>query len=276
MSVTGRFGILVGLGLAAALTIGAADAPPGGKVVVPFEVLASKHMAIKARINGKGPYRLIFDLGAPVTLLSRRAGEASGVIKKGEPWSIFSAVKSGSRIETLEAGNLKATGVPAVVFDHPVLGALADGLRKNIDGIVGYTFFARYKTTIDYQTRELTFEPVNFEAGDIFRELPDRLAAPKEAKRRVLAPEGVFGLSVTEPGGESTGVTVASVSAGSAAEAAGLKPGDLLTTLDGRWTATVADVFAAASTVEPGRAVEAAVVREGKTLTLTVTPREGF
>ena len=40
-------------------------------------------MLVEARINDKGPYHLIFDLGAPVTLLSNRVSEAAGVVKAG-------------------------------------------------------------------------------------------------------------------------------------------------------------------------------------------------
>src|SRR4051812_20880156 len=44
---------------------------------VPFEMLDSNHMVVKATINGKGPFRLVFDLGAPITLLGNRAAEVS-------------------------------------------------------------------------------------------------------------------------------------------------------------------------------------------------------
>src|SRR5689334_14812960 len=47
------------------------------KAVVPFTMLPTNHMLVEAKINGKGPYRLIFDLGAPITLLSNRASEAT-------------------------------------------------------------------------------------------------------------------------------------------------------------------------------------------------------
>ena len=40
----------------------AADSP--AKSVVPFEMLVTNHMLVEARINGKGPFRLIFDLGS--------------------------------------------------------------------------------------------------------------------------------------------------------------------------------------------------------------------
>ena len=46
-----------------------ADAPPKidapvKAVVVPFDLLPSGHMAVMAKVNGEGPYRLIFDTGA--------------------------------------------------------------------------------------------------------------------------------------------------------------------------------------------------------------------
>ena len=56
---------------------------------------------------------------------------------------------------------------------------------------------------------------------------------------------------------------------------AGLKPGDEITTLDGRWTASIADVFAAAADAVPGRAAEVIILRDGKEMTLTITPAEG-
>ena len=59
--------------------------PAKNKFVVPFEMLPTNHMLVEARINDKGPYRLIFDLGAPITLLSNRASEGSGVFKADAP-----------------------------------------------------------------------------------------------------------------------------------------------------------------------------------------------
>ena len=34
--------------------------------MVPFEMLPTNHMLVEARINDKGPYHLIFDLGSPL------------------------------------------------------------------------------------------------------------------------------------------------------------------------------------------------------------------
>ena len=48
------------------------------KAVVPFKMLPTNHMLVEARINDKGPYHLIFDLGA-VTLLSNRVARQRGL-----------------------------------------------------------------------------------------------------------------------------------------------------------------------------------------------------
>jgi membrane-associated protease RseP (regulator of RpoE activity) len=167
--------------------------------------------------------------------------------------------------------------LPVIVFDHPILGALGDAVDRRIDGIMGFTFFARYKTMIDYQAHRMTFEPVDFAVRDLLKDLPDRLMGPKVTRRRVLAPLGVWGLRLGEPTGalDSPGVAIAAVEDGSPAHRAGFKPGDVLTTLDGRWTTSIADVFHAAADVEPGRATAVVILRDGKEQTLTVTPAEG-
>lgn len=278
----------LGLGLTITLALAAAGEappvaarPPGATkagVVVPFEMLPSNHMVVRARVNGEGPFRLVFDLGAPITLLSNKAGEASGVVKKGAPRSLLFAMRGEGRVKSLQVGGLTAKDLPVIVLDHPALRALGGLLGRPLDGIIGFTFFARYKTTIDYQAREMTFEPVDFAMRDLLKDLPERLAGPKVAKRRVLAPAVLFGLTVGEPVGglASAGVPVVAVWPDSAAAAAGVKAGDVLTSLDGRWTASVTDAYAAASGVEAGRAAPAVVLRDGKELTLNVTPREGF
>src|SRR5271165_4128840 len=63
------------------------------KVVVPFSMLPSNHMVVQATINGKGPHRLIFDLGAPITLLSNQVSEASGVVKADAPRSFLFSMR---------------------------------------------------------------------------------------------------------------------------------------------------------------------------------------
>jgi len=235
-------------------------------------------MVVQATINGKGPYRLIFDLGAPITLLSNQVSEASGVVKADAPRSFLFSMRGEAEVAKLQVGDLTTTKLPVIVFDHPVLKILGDVFGRPVDGIIGFTFFARYRTTIDYQANQMTFEPIDFAIRDLLRELPDRLTGPKTIRRRVLAPGGFWGLRLARSAGNinSAGVPIVAVLPGSPAALAGLQPGDVLTTLNNRWTTSVADVYAAVADVQPGRDVSVVILRDGKEQTLTVKPVDGI
>jgi hypothetical protein len=269
--------------MAAALTglRGVGDEPPAAEpssgAVVPFEMLPSNHMVVRARLNGKGPYRLIFDLGSPVTLLSSKAATESGAIPEDAPKSFLFNVRGEGEVETLQVGELDATNLPVVVMDHPALKALGGMLGRPLDGIIGYTFFARYKTTIDYQKRQMRFTSVDAPVRNLIKDLPERMLGPKTARTRILAPAGLWGLAVApldEPHAQAVRITA--VRDGSAAAEAGLQTGDLLSTVDGRWITSIADAYAAAADAEPGTAVPIEILRDGQPRTLSVTPRPGI
>jgi hypothetical protein len=247
------------------------------KASIPFQILPTNHMLVEVRINGKGPYRLVFDLGAPITLLNNRVSEAAGVVKASAPRSFLFGMRGEAEVDKLEVGDLTVAKLPVIVFDHPFLSALEDLTDRRIDGLIGFTFFARYKTTIDYQARQMTFEPIDYRVRDLLKELPDRLLGPKVTRERVLAPAGIYGMRLgkTVGGLDEPGVLITKVLAGSPAERAGMRAGDVLVTLDGRWTTSVADVFHAAATIELGRETTAVIYRDGKEQSLTIHPVDG-
>ena len=98
--------------------------------VVPFEMLVTNHMLVEARINDKGPFHLIFDLGAPITLLNNRASEAAGVVKPDAPRSFLFGMRGEAVVNRLKVGELTAEKLPVIILDHPVLKALEDVTRK--------------------------------------------------------------------------------------------------------------------------------------------------
>src|SRR3954469_19725265 len=98
--------------LVALVALGTGPAPagraPSKSASVPFEMLPTNHMLVRAKINGKGPYDLIFDVGAPITLLTNRAGLGPGTIKPDAPRSFLFSIRGESQVESLEVGELKA------------------------------------------------------------------------------------------------------------------------------------------------------------------------
>jgi hypothetical protein len=270
-------------GLVAVPPAARGDAPKAAKgdeekpVTVPFELLRSRHMAIQVKLNGKGPYRLIFDTGAPFNVINNRIAKDSGVINSKTAKQGFGMFGMAGQqvVKEFETGGAKVEKLPVMVMDHPTVGMISQALGP-IDGIIGYPFFARYRMTIDYQKKELTLVPNGHKPADFLEGMMAKMMAGPSKEPAVIAPAGVWGLVVDKPADdEDAGVTVKDVLSGSAADAAGLKSGDRLLTIDGRWTDTVSDTFAAASVVRPGREVEVVVKRGGKEVKLKATPGRG-
>jgi hypothetical protein len=248
--------------------------------VVPFELLKSGHMAVMVKVNGKGPYRVIFDTGAPINLFNNKLARETGLLR-GQPQSalpLFGTIGETS-VEELQVGTEKAKKQPAIVMDHPLLEVMSQKLGP-LYGIVGFPFFARYRMTLDYQAQTMTLVPSGYKPGNTMASLEKTLMSlmlggPPEP--RVLSSAGQWGLVAHKPDGdEDSGVIIQEVLPGTAAAAAGLKPGDRLLTLDDRWTDTLPDLYEAASHIQPGTTVLLRVRRGGTELEVNVTPRAGL
>jgi hypothetical protein len=271
-------GALLALGLWACCGTGRAEEPKR-PVAVGFDLLPTKHMVVEVKVNDKGPYRVIFDTGAPVMLLNNKVAKESGLTTEAIKPSLLNPFGSVGQvsIKSFELGGLKAENVATIVMDHPTLELISKYLGR-VEGIVGFPFFARYAMTIDYQAKQLTFVPNGYEPPDALKAIMASMTTLLEAKPKpkVLSAAGQWGLVLDRGDANEAGVTIREVLSGGAAEQAGLKPGDRLLTLDGRWTDSVADAYAAAGYVRPGSEARVRVKRNERELELTVTPRAGF
>jgi len=255
------------------------DAPQ--PAVVPFELLPSRHMAVQVKINGKGPYRLVFDTGAPLMLVTTRAAKDAGIVKrdaKAPGFGLFNMMGEPKSIELFEMGELQAKDVAAVVMDHPTVKVMEE-LFGRLDGIVGFPFFARYRMTIDYQAKTMSFVPTNYSPKDVFDALMKLMTADPKARNspKVLAPLAQWGIVVDKPNGdEAAGVVVQRVFMGGPSAVAGLQQGDRILTVDGRWTDSVVDFYEALAVLQPGKTVTLRIDRAGQAISVKVTPRAGL
>jgi membrane-associated protease RseP (regulator of RpoE activity) len=273
-----KYSLILALLLGPAAGLLFADKPSAEPVKVPFDLLITKHMVVNIKINGKGPYRVIFDTGAPISLLSTKAAKAAGVIDKNggnSAFSLFGPV-SQNEIKSFELGDLKAKAVPVVVMDHPTVKIISEILGP-IEGIIGFPFFARYKMTLDYKAKEMTFVPNGFVPTDVIQAMMNAVMSAQNPTPKYVGPTGMWGILLEKKDGDDEfGVTIKEVLAGSAAAKAGLQSGDRLLTLDDRWTDTLTDCYLAASFVKAGTEVEVAVKRNGKDMTVMVKPLAGL
>src|SRR4029077_13891705 len=81
---------------------------------------------------------------------------------------------------------------------------------------------------------------------------------------KVLAPAAQWGFTAANPADDDeVGVVVKEVLASSPAAKAGLQPKDRLMTVDGRWTDSLVDLFAAVEKIPPGTEVKVHIRRAG-------------
>jgi membrane-associated protease RseP (regulator of RpoE activity) len=257
-----------------------ADAPKA--TVVPFELLPSGHMAVMVKVNGEGPYRLIFDTGAPITLLDNKVAKAAGLLKDTpEPlFSLFGS-KGEVKVKELQVGDQKVSDMTAIVMDHPTVEAISKAFEKKlggpINGIVGFPFFSRFTMTLDYQAKTVTLLPNGFKPPDVMKAMMTAIMASASDEPKILAPAAQWGMiAAKEAGDKEDGVTIKTVLPNSPAAAAGLKDGDRLLTLDGRWTDSLVDLYTAAGYVKPGATAPVVIMREGKELKFKVKPVGGM
>ncbi len=243
------------------------------EVSAPLEVLPSGHIAVQAMVNGKGPFRLILDTGSPVTLLNGRAAQKSGLITVADAKQpALMGLRGQFTLKSLSVGDLKAKDVSVLVLDHPTV-ALLSQMEGPIDGILGFSFFSHYRTTIDYADQRVSFVPISYVPSDVMATVMGQLMGGEA--RRVVAPSGLWGLVVDKPD-SAPGVRITRIYPHGAAEEAGLKVGDRLLTVDSRWTDTPIDCYEAASLASANQQIPIKALRDGKELELTIQPRKGL
>ncbi|HEY0379683.1 MAG TPA: retropepsin-like aspartic protease [Pyrinomonadaceae bacterium] len=152
-------GSMLGCVLPGTREVGApADASPGA---VEFKMAGPNDAAIivPVKINGRGPYDFVLDTGATFTCLD--AGFADE-LKLPEWKGSFGTVVVGPggggmkllKVETLEVGNAKATGLAACSIDLNRMAPPGLGIK----GLVGLNFLKSYRITIDFQKKFLKLE----------------------------------------------------------------------------------------------------------------------
>jgi membrane-associated protease RseP (regulator of RpoE activity) len=218
-------------------------------------------------------------LGAPITLLSNKAARDSKTIKPGKRPSFLMGMSGEGTVKEMQFGDSTAKDIPVMIFDHPAISAMSEILGKRFDGILGYTFFARYRTTIDYQKKRLWFEPVRETTENVVTSLPDRMLNPSaKVPTRVVVPRtNTIGIKVEmEPVDTAAAVPpvlkITEVRPDGPAARAGIQVGDVLISFGPHWLFSSADLADALHGAEPGTKLELVVLRKSLTKKLELIP----
>jgi hypothetical protein len=244
---------------------------------VPLELLRTRHIAVSVKFNGEGPFRLALDTGSPLTFISRKVAAKLGLLtQEASQKPAFMGMGGQATLKSVDINGVVVKDLKVMILDHPIVEMISK-VEGGVEGLIGYSFFAHFRTTLDYANARADFTPVAYEPRDVIAGVMKRLMQSGDAPP-VIAPAALLGIAVTAPDAadKGRGVVVAKVFAGSAAASAGIRAGDRLLTLAYRWTDTVNDCYAAASYLQPGGTAPVTLLREGKRMDVTIVPRLGL
>ncbi len=209
------------------------------KVAIPYRLTDANHLMVRVKINGKGPFNFIVDTGAPAVFISKDVAKKAGAAKDGadgKEWIKFDSfeLEGGLKVE-------KARGRAEDLVQFEGMNKM--GLAGvEIHGVIGYEVLARYRIEYDLTTDKLLFEslkfnppaliPIGGKGGDdvqSMKPLVNMMIALMGLKPNYdVVPRGFTGIEFDEKDGK---VTVKAVLKGTPAEKAGLKIGDVITSI---------------------------------------------
>jgi predicted aspartyl protease len=126
-----------------------------GTTDVPMEIVR-RTIYVDVKINGKGPFKFIFDTGAGATVLDQTLADELGLLKIGttkigDPVDPEGITADKNHIATLEIGGAVFKDFFAVSWDR-------SGLKREGDprGILGLPLFKKLLLMVDYPRDQIT------------------------------------------------------------------------------------------------------------------------
>ena len=250
---------------------------------VPFQLTDTKHILVRARINGKGPFHFIMDTGAPTLFVSTESAKKHGLTAGKDGWGAFDKFeieggpvmeKVKGRVETpFQVSGMNAMGLP--------------GIR--LDGMLGYTILAQYRIELDLTKQHMIWTRIDW-TPPAPRGIADDGKAPPEIsvmssmanllqmfiKQRpapVFVQRGLLGIELAE---DKDAVRIQRVLPDSPAAVAGLKDGDKITQFQEKAVRNLGELHGLAAEHAGKDKLSIEVDRAGQKHTMTLTAGKGL
>jgi hypothetical protein len=260
------------------------DREPAKSYAVPYRLTVPKHVLVRAKINGKGPYNFIFDTGAPALIVAVPVCKKLGVKADANRWGTF------DRFE-LEGGVVLEKVKVRIETPFQLEGINGMGLAgAEVHGLIGYDILSRYRITIDFSNDKLILTPLRYKPappmglgtkggggagglemmGSLMKMLGsfmNRKATPETSLR------GFLGATLKD---EDEFPTVSGLLEGGPADRAGLQVGDKVTRVQGRTVTSKEDVSRLLARVPSGETVTLSITRGKDTKEITLKLSEGI
>lgn len=151
----------------------AATTPPGESVtppvtvvpfIQPFDLDATRRMAVNVMVEGKGPFSFLVDTGAERTVIARELAERLGLIE-GVKLRLAtiggSAMVPSYRVAALQMSDLHLTSVEAPAFSGRHIGAA---------GLIGVDMLEKRRVLIDFRKERMQVLETRRRAPSLIRD----------------------------------------------------------------------------------------------------------
>lgn len=251
---------------------------------IPYRLTDTKHVLVRAKLNGKGPFNFILDTGAPAVFIPNKVAKEIGLKTDAKGWGEFSTfqIEGGLTVE-------KARGRVEDLFQLEGMNGM--GLAGvELHGVIGYNILAKYRITYDFTQEKLAFTPLNYSPPDpkgiggggqggleMMGTMMKVLAGLMGSKPNFdVESTGMLGVEFAPTEKDAEGVVVKSVLGKSPADQAGLKPGDIIKEIRGSTIEDLADLNRALEKKPAGTKLTITVLRDKKEKELTLTLGKGI
>jgi hypothetical protein len=277
--------ILVSIGL---LAFGDEPGKPAAKelesVRVPYQLSDTKHIVVRAKVNGKGPLNFIVDTGAPLLYVGTEAAKRIELQADKAGWAILDKLE----IE----GGVKLEKVRGRVEDPFQLVGMnkmnLPGIRY--DGILGYTVLAQFRIQFDFTDTHLVWTKLDWKPPtpvgllELGGKMPAELSAMSGLVGLVsgmigrrpdaeLVYRGFIGVELEE---KDNAIIVKKVLSHSPAADAGLREADRLVRIQDQAVRSLKDLHAHAAEWPSGEELRVEIERGGETKNLTIKTIKGL
>jgi len=131
----------------------------GGRAAttIPFDLI-NNHLYVNVKLNGKGPFRFIFDTGGQNVMTPEVAASLSSGVTGSLQMSGAGAAMVSTGFAWVPTLSIGAATLRHQSFAVLPIGKIMQAVEgERIDGIVGVEIARRFITTIDYPARTMTF-----------------------------------------------------------------------------------------------------------------------
>ncbi|HMO34819.1 MAG TPA: PDZ domain-containing protein [Gemmatales bacterium] len=252
---------------------------------IPYRLSDVKHVVVRAKINGKGPFNFVVDTGAPAVYLGNEIAQKLGMeVKEAGYWETFDLleIEGGLKLEKLKA----RVEEPFQLVGMNKINAA--GMRYH--GVLGYTVLAQFQIEYDFTEPHLKFTrldwtpPAPIAMGSLSEGATKNmkamvglstLATSFIAKRKdaTLVYRGLVGIEVIE---ENNQLIINKVMENTPAALAKLKTGDRLLRIDDKEVGTKEALNKAIAQLGTEQELELVVERNGEPISIQLKTARGF